>query len=630
MDRNTITGLLLMMALLFGYQWYIAPTEEDIAAWEAQQEAEAASQDSLAQAQLDAQRLQMANMEAIQGGASLEEGSEEALALSAELAKRYGVFGSAVAGRDRDVVLENDRVRVVFNTRGGMPVEATLTDGYTKYGSDDPVSLWARDLSDMNVSWDVAGIGRVGFNDLHFRPVSEASSQLVMEATMGNGMAIRLVHNLEGYQVKTDVSFTGVENATSSNRTFTWYAVGERNEKGLKWERQHSAVYYLELGEERDYLSDGTEDEEVLEEGVSWLSFKQNYFSALVSSPQPFAPGARIANVLPADDTSYVMGYEAELPYDGQPLHFYFGPNDLAELDATGLEEVGRIIDYGWWIFGWVNRNIILPIYGFIAQYVSNLGLIVLILTLVIKSALFPITWKNFMSSAKMRVLRPELNEINERHAEDAMKRQQETMELYRRTGVNPMAGCLPALLQMPILYAMFRFFPSNIDLRGQSFLWADDLGAFDSVLDLPFSIPFYGAHVSGFTILMAASMLVYMRMTMANQSMPQQPGMPDMKTIQTIMPFTMLFFFNGFASGLSLYYFVANVTSIGQMLTIKRFFINEEKIRAKIEDNKSKAKDRTKPSFMERLQEAAKEAEKKQKEQERKKNEARSNRKKK
>ena len=630
MDRNTITGLLLMMALLFGYQWYIAPTEEDIAAWEAQQEAEAASQDSLAQAQLDAQRLQMANMETLQGGASLEEGSEEALALSAELAKRYGVFGTAVAGRDRDVVLENDRVRVVFNTRGGMPVEATLTDGYTKYGSDDPVSLWARDLSDMNVSWDVAGIGRVGFNDLHFRPVSEASSQLVMEATMGNGMAIRLVHNLEGYQVKTDVSFTGVENATASNRTFTWYAVGERNEKGLKWERQHSAVYYLELGEERDYLSDGTEDEEVLEEGVSWLSFKQNYFSALVSSPQPFAPGARIANVLPADDTSYVMGYEAELPYDGQPLHFYFGPNDLAELDATGLEEVGRIIDYGWWIFGWVNRNIILPIYRFIAQYVGNLGLIVLILTLVIKSALFPITWKNFMSSAKMRVLRPELNEINERHAEDAMKRQQETMELYRRTGVNPMAGCLPALLQMPILYAMFRFFPSNIDLRGQSFLWADDLGAYDSVLDLPFSIPFYGAHVSGFTILMAASMLVYMRMTMANQSMPQQPGMPDMKTIQTIMPFTMLFFFNGFASGLSLYYFVANVTSIGQMLTIKRFFINEEKIRAKIEDNKSKAKDRTKPSFMERLQEAAKEAEKKQKEQERKKNEARSNRKKK
>jgi len=452
----------------------------------------------------------------------------------------------------------------------------------------------------------------------------------VMEATLGAGMAIRLVHKLEGYQVKTDVSFTGVENATAGNRVFTWNAVGQRNEKGLAWERQHSAIYYLELGEERDYLSDGQEDDEVLEESLSWLSFKQNYFSALVSSPQPFAPGAKLANVMPADDTTYVMGYAAELPYDGQPLHFYFGPNDLASLETTGLTEVGRIIDYGWWIFGWVNRNIILPVYGFIAQYIGNLGLIVLILTLVIKSVLFPITWKNFMSSAKMRLLRPELDVINEKHKDDAMQRQQETMELYRKTGVNPMAGCLPALLQMPILYAMFRFFPSNIDMRGQSFLWADDLGAYDSILTLPFNIPFYGAHVSGFTILMAASMFAYMRMTMANQSMPTQPGMPDMKTIQNIMPFTMLFFFNGFASGLSLYYFTANVVSIGQMVAIKRFFIDEDKIKAKIEDNKSKAKDRTKPSFMERLQEAAKEAEKKQKETERKKTDARAKRKKK
>jgi len=630
MDRNTLTGLLLMMALLFGYQWYISPTDEEIAAWEAQQEAEAASQDSLAQAALEQERAELASMQALQSESSLAADTAQTEALNAELQRRYGIFGSAVAGRDRDVVVENDNVRVVFNTRGGMPVEATLTDGYTRYGSDEPVSLWARDLSEMNVSWDVPGVGRVGFQDLHFRPISEASSQLVMEATLGAGMAIRLVHKLEGYQVKTDVSFTGVENATAGNRVFTWNAVGQRNEKGLAWERQHSAIYYLELGEERDYLSDGQEDDEVLEESLSWLSFKQNYFSALVSSPQPFAPGARLANVMPTDDTTYVMGYAAELPYDGQPLHFYFGPNDLASLETTGLTEVGRIIDYGWWIFGWVNRNLILKVYGFIAQYIGNLGLIVLILTLVIKSVLFPITWKNFMSSAKMRLLRPELDVINEKHKDDAMQRQQETMELYRKTGVNPMAGCLPALLQMPILYAMFRFFPSNIDMRGQSFLWADDLGAYDSILTLPFNIPFYGAHVSGFTILMAASMFAYMRMTMANQSMPTQPGMPDMKTIQNIMPFTMLFFFNGFASGLSLYYFTANVVSIGQMVAIKRFFIDEDKIKAKIEDNKSKAKDRTKPSFMERLQEAAKEAEKKQKETERKKTDARAKRKKK
>jgi len=348
MDRNTLTGLLLMMALLFGYQWYISPTDEEIAAWEAQQEAEAASQDSLAQAALEQERAELASMQALQSESSLAADTAQTEALNAELQRRYGIFGSAVAGRDRDVVMENDNVRVVFNTRGGMPVEATLTDGYTRYGSDEPVSLWARDLSEMNVSWDVPGVGRVGFQDLHFRPISEASSQLVMEATLGAGMAIRLVHKLEGYQVKTDVSFTGVENATAGNRVFTWNAVGQRNEKGLAWERQHSAIYYLELGEERDYLSDGQEDDEVLEESLSWLSFKQNYFSALVSSPQPFAPGAKLANVMPADDTTYVMGYAAELPYDGQPLHFYFGPNDLASLETTGLTEVGRIIDYGW------------------------------------------------------------------------------------------------------------------------------------------------------------------------------------------------------------------------------------------------------------------------------------------
>ena len=625
MDRNTFTGLALMFALLLGYQWYIAPTEEEVAAWEAQQAQTQAQKDSLAtRATLDAEAAANA-LSVLQNG-----NYADSTAMSQELARRFGPFGQAVAGLDRDVVLRNNKVEVTLNTRGGMPISAVLQDGYKRYGSDEPVSLWAPEQSSMNVAWDVPGVGRVGFQDLHFRPVSEGPSQVVMQAQAGPGRTIRLVHRLEGYQLKTDVQFQGLDRLTESNRRFTWNAVGQQNEKGLSWERQHSAIYYLELGEERDYLSDGKEDEETLEEGLSWLSFKQNYFSALVSSPQPFAPGGRIANVLPEDDTTYVMGYMADLPYDGQPLHFYFGPNDLEELEATGLDEVGRIIDYGWWIFGWVNRNIILPIYGFIANYIGNLGLIVLILTLVIKSALFPITWKNFMSSAKMRVLRPELNEINERHAEDALKRQQETMELYRKTGVNPMAGCLPALLQMPILYAMFRFFPSNIDLRGQSFLWADDLGAYDSLLELPFSIPFYGAHVSGFTLLMAASMFVYMRMTMANQSMPQQPGMPDMKTIQTIMPFTMLFFFNGFASGLSLYYFIANVTSIGQMLTIKRFFINEDKIKARIEDNRSKAKDRTKPSFMERLQEAAKEAEKKQKETERKKNEARSKRKKK
>ncbi len=630
MDRNTLTGLVLMMLLLLGYQWYMAPSEEEIAAWEAREAAALAAADSLSQAAYLEAEAQETSVAAMQAGNDEASADGSNAALDAELRRRYGLFGPGVVGTDRDVVMQNDQVRVTFNTRGGLPVAATLNDGYTRYGSDEPVSLWVREASEMDVSWEVPGVGRVGFNDLHFAPISEGPQQVVMESRLGANRAIRLVHRLEGYQVFTDISFVGVDSATESDRTFTWSALGQRNEKGLAWERQHSAIYYLELGEERDYLSDGQEKEETLESELSWMAFKQNYFSAMVSSPQPFAAGGQIANVLPEEDTTYVMGYRAALPYDGQPLHFYFGPNDLDELEATGLEEAGRIIDYGWWIFGWVNRNVILPVYGFVAKYIGNMGLIILVLTLIIKSALFPVTWKNYMSSAKMRLLRPELNEINDRLKDDSMERQKETMELYRKTGVSPMAGCIPGLLQMPILYAMFRFFPSNIDLRGQSFLWADDLGAFDSILNLPFNIPFYGAHVSGFTLLMASSMFIYMRMTMANQSMPTQPGMPDMKTIQTIMPFTMLFFFNGFASGLSMYYFTANVVSIGQMLTIKRFFINEEKIKAKLDDNRSKAGARKKPSFMERLQEAAKEQEKKQKEMERKKSDSRAKRKKK
>jgi YidC/Oxa1 family membrane protein insertase len=309
------------------------------------------------------------------------------------------------------------------------------------------------------------------------------------------------------------------------------------------------------------------------------------------------------------------MRYHAELPFQPQRLgttaasnfRFYLGPNEQTALEALQLEEADRIIDYGWWIFGWVNRNAILPLYNFLASSIGSVGLIVLVITLIIKLALSPITWKNFMSSAKMRVLRPEIDEINAQHEDDPMARQQATMALYRQTGVNPLAGCVPALLQMPILYAMFRFFPSNIGMRGESFLWADDLGAYDSVFDLPFSIPFYGAHISGFTFLMAISTFFYMRLTMANQPpQPQQPGMPNMKVIQQIFPFMMLFFFNQFASGLSLYYLTANVISMGQMLLIKEFLIDEDKIREKIEANK--AKPRKKSSFQERLEQMQKE----------------------
>ncbi len=287
-------------------------------------------------------------------------------------------------------------------------------------------------------------------------------------------------------------------------------------------------------------------------------------------------------------------------------LRFYFGPNDADELSTSGWGEIGRVIDFGWWIFGWINRNLIFPFYGLLAKVIGSAGLIVLIMTLCIKTLLAPITWKNYVSSAKMKVLKPDMEALNAKYPDqdDAVLRQQETMKLYRDSGVNPLAGCIPQLIQMPLLYAMFRFFPANIELRGKSFLWADDLGAFDSILDLPFEIPFYGAHVSGFTLLMATSMFFYMGQTMSQQAAPTQPGMPDMRIMAKVMPFFMLFFFNKFASGLSLYYFIANLVTIGQVSVVKRFFIDEDKIREKIKEKQATPKpEKKKGGFAQRLE---------------------------
>ena len=423
-------------------------------------------------------------------------------------------------------------------------------------------------------------------------------------------------HTISGYELSSQLILEGLNQEVEEDMLLVWEATGLNNEKGLEWEVQHSSIYFKEQGMGRDYLSDGRSDELTTELPLEWMAFKQNFFSALVATPEGFGVGAELVTVLAEEDTSATMLYSAALPLKGSQvgsntsadLTFYFGPNEQMALEATELEEADRITDYGWWIFGWVNRHAILPLYSFLTQYMTSAGIIILVITLIIKLALSPITWKNFKSSAKMKMLRPEIDALNEKHKDDAMAKQQATMALYRETGVNPLAGCIPGLLQMPILYAMFRFFPSNIALRGESFLWADDLGAYDSILDLPFEIPFYGAHVSGFTLMMAASTFFYMRMTMANQPpQPQQAGMPNMKVIQQIFPFMMLFFFNRYASGLSLYYFAANVVSLGQMVAIKAWFIDENKIREKIEVNKAKPK-KKKSGFQERLEQMQKE----------------------
>ncbi|MDA8605752.1 membrane protein insertase YidC [bacterium] len=611
MDKNQITGIILMVVLYVGYIWYSTPSEEERNAAIAEQErlVEEARKDSLLLVEEEAFQATLRQEEA----SALSTADTEAM--DPKLEQRFGSLAMAAVGQDQTFELGNENLTVQFTSRGGTPYVALLPK-YNRYGTEEPVILWEPDQSEVSVLFDFDEVNRpLSLNEFHFEVERQTKDALVLVASNDAGKSIRWQHTLIGNSLDSDLSFEGFGYDLGDEFALAWTAQGVTNEKGLEWERQHSSIYYKEDDRGRNYLNDGRADEFEAETALEWVAFKQNFFSAIVSTPEGFLAGSKLTTTVPEEDSTVTMQYAALLPFEatemggqsGATLNFYFGPNEQNTLVATGWTEVDRIIDYGWWIFGWVNRNAILPLYQFLSQHFVSAGIIILIITLIIKLALTPITWKNFMSSAKMRVLRPEIDALTEKHGDDAMGKQQATMALYRQTGVNPLAGCLPGLLQMPILYAMFRFFPANIDMRGQSFLWADDLGAFDSILDLPFSIPFYGAHVSGFTILMAASTFFYMRMTMANQPpQPQQPGMPNMKVIQQMFPFMMLFFFNRFASGLSLYYLAANIISMGQMLAIKAFLIDEDKIRAKIEENKAKPK--KKSGFQERLEQMQKE----------------------
>ena len=605
MDRNNIIGIILMVALYIGYIWYTQPTEEQRLAAIAAQE-QAYETDRLDSLRLNEEREFQASLREVKDHTPTA--SEEEI--DEELISRFGLLATAAVGIDTSFAISTNSLELTISSRGGLPTNASLKH-FQRYQSTDPVQLWDPNRSQMGLMLNVEGANDpIYLGDLHFDITDQNDSSIVLTSQTRNGETIQWTHELSGYTLQSELLIDGFGNQIDEDMLFLWKATGMPNEKGKEWEVQHSSIYFKEDGMGRDYLSDGRPDEVTTELPTNWVAFKQNFFSALVATPDGFNPGAELVTELAEDDSTATMHFHASLPLTADrvgrnastDLTFYFGPNEQKSLEGLGLEEADRITDYGWWIFGWVNRNAILPLYDFLSKYIGSAGLIILVITLIIKLFLSPITWKNFVSSAKMKVLRPEIEALNEKNKDDASAKQQATMALYRETGVNPLAGCIPALLQMPVLYAMFRFFPANIAMRGQSFLWADDLGAYDSILNLPFNIPFYGAHISGFTLLMAASTFFYMRMTMANQPpQTQQPGMPNMQVIQQIFPFMMLFFFNKFASGLSLYYLAANVISMGQMVAIKAFFIDEDKIRQKIDANKAKPK--KKSSFQERLE---------------------------
>lgn len=624
MDRNQVIGIVLILALIFATQYFFAPDPEPTStAQETEQNADTLAAPSPA-TPAPAQVIQTPDPSTLD--------SAQLALLQAQQAGRYGIFAPASQGEAQDVILENDLLKVTLNTQGGMFRAAELKT-YQQYWGDANVQLWDPANSEIALEFTALGKGQFRSDDFFFQPSTIRAvaqegqpAQVVMTLpTADPTKQLTYTYTLaaDSYEVDCAIAMVNLQgdiNMGDKSAALVWNAQGFHNEKGIRNERSYSSPFFREMDEDRDYLNERTdEDDETVEGRLNWMTFKQHFFSAMVISDEGFAPGAELAVQTPPDtDTLHTKYYTANLPLDltqgaaaAVPLRFYLGPNEYGALDALEVEDGVRIIDYGWSIFGWVNRNFIRPVYLFMSRYIGSAGVVIILLTFLIKGMLFPVTWKNYLSSARMKVLRPEIEEINKKFKDKpATEKQAATMELYRKTGVNPFAGCIPVLLQMPILYAMFRFFPSSIELRGKSWLWAEDLSAYDAIFswtgDLGFISTLYGNHISGFTVMMAASTFFYTRMNAASMPQQQQPGMPNMKVIMNIFPFMMLIFFNQFASGLSFYYFISNLISIAQMWIIKKYIIDEEKIRAKIEDNKKSPK-KKKSSFQQRLEEMQK-----------------------
>lgn len=619
-DKNTVIGFTLMIIMLVAFTWY--QTNQQKAAM-----MEQARLDSLALANAP-QPDPNVTAPIIAPATPVNDSLARLASASADQA-RYGIFSANHLGTEKAVVLRNNKLAVTINSKGGLIEKAEILSGHKNFHSKENVRLWHDSLSAMKFVFYLNGQGPIKSDELFFdSQVTSADANgnpqtVVMKMQSADpAKYIELVYQLlpDSYQVNCKMNIVGLDREmelSSKPVALEWFVRGMPNEKGLSAERQKCSVFYRENGEDRDYLSESSSDEMRTEKDLNWMAFKQDYFSAAVVAPAGFKAGSDLKVGVPTDSVA-TKNYFANLILPVTPgsasstdLQFYLGPNDYKELTSVNAEEFDRIIDYGWSIIGTVNRYCIRPLFWFFQSFIGSWGLIILLVTLTIKTVLFPITWKNLLSSAKMRVLKPEIDEINKKfEGKDPVEKQQATMALYRQTGVNPFAGCIPVLLQMPILYAMFRFFPAEIVLRGKTFLWADDLAAYDSIFSWTTQIPIlsdiYGNHISGFTILMCISTYLYSQMSMGSQpQMAQQPGMPNMKVMMNLFTIMMLFFFNNQASGLALYYFIANMTSIGQMWVIKKYFIDENAIRSKIDDNKKKPK--SKSSFMQRLEDAQK-----------------------
>lgn len=692
MDKNTILGLLLMGAVIFGFTWLNAPDESQVSKSNEEVAKEKSSEMSLVGDSISAK--EWSNIVAVvkQYGKQTDNGEvtlanenvnltvagdelkgsvacgdtvfavddlkktaapDSRLITNAALANlrtavssftKYSNFVKFVSGDSTTVKLKNNLLDIDIATKGGMISRVELLN-YTAYsnGKNGPAVLFENNNNSYSFVLNTH-TQRYDTKDFYFTPIVENDSTVLMKLEFEKSVSFGIRYTLpnDSYKVRMEVvqqNMDAIIPTNIANMDFQWSQMVQRHERGEMFEERNSALYYKYLGGDTDYLSETSSDNEDIEDKLKWVAFKDQFFSCVLIADSYFLGTNELSSKVIDKESPLHKNYMKDLSVSSQldysssnpkpaAFTFFFGPNEYKLLDKYSEVandedlELTRLIPLGWSMFRWINTIIIIPIFNFLGTLDLNYGIIILILTFFIKLILFPLTYKSYSSQAKMRVLAPDIKAINDKYPgqENALKRQQKTMELYNQAGANPMSGCLPMLLQMPILIAMFSFFPSCIELRGESFLWADDLSAPDIIFSwdahIPFISTFFGNHISLFCLLMTAVNIIYTYINM--QSNPSNNSMPGMKWMMYLMPVMFLVFFNNYAAGLSYYYFLSLLITIAQTYAF-RFIIKEDKVRAKMAENAKKPK--KKSGFMARLEEAQRQAQAAQREQEKRRN---------
>jgi len=642
MDKKTILGIVVVAVLFLGFAYVNTKQQEkyqqEMAAWQAYQDSVAA-----------ASRPAVPAADSVAGGAAesavAASGETTAPEAEADLAqtvrqRRIAAMGeyltAAQEAEPEEFTVENEVMTVRFSTRGGQITGVTLKD-YTKYAPrgqrDQLIELMDPASARFDMSFYVKnGLNNVKVNTMDYvfraEPVETAGDarRVTMRLAVAENAWLEyeyLIYNKQAperdYLVDFNVRLVNMapQMANQTSIGIDWSNVSYQNEKGFQNENMYTTLAYRFPGEssiEELGMSDGAKSKSV-STAVNWVAFKQQFFSSVFIAPQnvssanmAFDTAAPGSELLKSFSVQMAVPYSAQV--EGYDFAFYFGPNKYAILkkvtDNNGADlHMERLIPLGWGIFGWVNRWCVIPVFDFLRNYIGSFGIIILILVILVKLVISPLTYKSYVSMAKMRLIKPQVDELNKKYPkkEDAMKKQQATMELYKKAGINPMGGCIPMLIQLPILIAMFRFFPASIELREQPFLWADDLSSYDSIVNLPFSIPFYGDHVSLFALLMAVSLFGYSYFNY-QQTASSQPQMAGMKFMMVyMMPIMMLLWFNSYSSGLCYYYLLSNLFTIGQTLLIRRM-VDDDKIHAVMQANAAKRSKGKKSKFQQRYEE--------------------------